>query len=114
MPLSDLELFQRSPVVTRISRVESDQDGANGDIRVKILIELVNGWQMDCWERTSPGFRRYAFHILQENQMITRWDNAPHHGQIETFPHHQHIGASVLPSEDMNAAKVLARLETMI
>lgn len=30
---------------------------------------------------------------------IFRYDNAPHHGSVPTFPHHKHVGVGELPVE---------------
>ena len=36
---------------------------------------------------------KYHFHWQDQNsQLIKRWDNAPHHPEIETFPDHVHVG----------------------
>lgn len=36
--------------------------------------------------------RKYSFQWMDENYALKiRWDNAPHHRQIATFPHHKHI-----------------------
>lgn len=33
----------------------------------------------------------YAYHYQdRHNQLVFRYDNAPHHPQIATFPHHKH------------------------
>jgi hypothetical protein len=35
---------------------------------------------------------RYAYHYQNgKEQLVFRYDNAPHHPQISTFPHHKHI-----------------------
>ena len=35
----------------------------------------------------------YSFHWQSETgELIIRWDNAPHHPDILTFPHHVHTG----------------------
>ncbi|RLC14904.1 MAG: hypothetical protein DRI57_13720 [Deltaproteobacteria bacterium] len=34
----------------------------------------------------------YRYHYMNaDGQMIFRYDNAPHHREIETFPHHKHL-----------------------
>jgi hypothetical protein len=36
---------------------------------------------------------KYRHHWQDRNaQIIKRWDNAPHHRDIKTFPHHVHAG----------------------
>jgi hypothetical protein len=39
------------------------------------------------------GSRKYSFHWQDANgNCIIRWDNAPHHQDVTTFPYHKHIG----------------------
>jgi Family of unknown function (DUF6516) len=36
--------------------------------------------------------RKYSFQWMEENyDLKIRWDNAPHHQYISTFPHHKHV-----------------------
>ena len=86
----------------------------DGESRLKVRVELVNGWQMDYWERVSPQSRRYSFHVFQGDRVIVRWDNAPHHRYVGTFPHHKHVGAAVAESEEMDIAKALIELAGMM
>jgi hypothetical protein len=46
--------------------------------------------------------------------MIVRWDNAPHHPEIQSFPHHKHVGRTIEASKDMTVELVLAELQAMI
>ena len=51
------------------------------------------------------GNRKYAFDWQDSNgNCIYRWDNIPHHQDIESFPFHKHVGKleSVENSEVMN------------
>lgn len=35
---------------------------------------------------------RYAYHYQNEKEhLIFRYDNAPHHPEVKTFPHHKHV-----------------------
>ncbi len=46
--------------------------------------------------------------------MIVRWDNAPHHTSLKTFPHHKHEGRKIIESKEMTASNVLKELEQII
>ena len=35
------------------------------------------------------------------------WDNAPHHKEVNSFPHHKHLGSKVEPSNERNLSEVL-------
>ncbi len=43
----------------------------------------------------------YAYHWERRgiDGAIYRWDNAPHHQSVKTFPHHLHAGAETTVSE---------------
>ena len=59
--------------------------------------------------------RIYAFHWQDENnELILRWDNAPHHQQIATFPHHKHTPEGVFENVEISLPDVLAEIEKHI
>ena len=45
-------------------------------------------------EKRTLSIKRYRHHWQShDGQVIKRWDNAPHHPEIDTFPHHLHDGS---------------------
>ncbi len=59
-------------------------------------------------EYFDPDERHYAFHWQnKENRMITRWDNAPHHHDISTFPHHKHSNEGISESTEISLHEVI-------
>ncbi|MBI2664542.1 hypothetical protein HYX10_04335 [Candidatus Woesearchaeota archaeon] len=42
-----------------------------------------------------------------DNRLIYRWDSAPHHKEVSTFPYHMHTGSGVKESEKTNTTAVL-------
>jgi hypothetical protein len=58
---------------------------------------------------------KYRYHYEDaEGNMIFRYDNAPHHRNIATFPHHKHVGNNVLPSREPSLSTVLEEVALMI
>ena len=56
---------------------------------------------------------KYRFHWQdKEGKLIKRWDNAPHHPEIDTFPHHLHEGIDdkVLPYSMISGLEVLSEI----
>ena len=54
---------------------------------------------------------KYSFHWQgADGQLRRRWDNAAHHPEVSTPPHHVHDGteADVLPHEPISTEEVLA------
>ncbi len=52
--------------------------------------------------------RNYSYHWQDKNDLlIMRWDNAPYHPNIETFPHHKHKDNSIQPSTEIALEQAL-------
>jgi len=54
----------------------------------------------------------YAYTYLREGRRVFRYDNAPHHPEIITFPHHKHIGLQdrLAPADQPSLSQVLAEV----
>jgi hypothetical protein len=58
---------------------------------------------------------KYSFHWQDaDGQLRKRWDNAAHHPEVLTHPHHVHDSteANVLPHEPISAEEALAIIAT--
>lgn len=42
----------------------------------------------------------YSYQLITAGQPLLRYDNAPHHPEVETFPHHKHVEGKVKPLHD--------------
>ena len=72
------------------------------------LLELIERFQI-VEERLQV--TKYSFHWQgADGQLRNRWDNAEHHPEVPTRPHHVHNGAeaNVLPHGPISAEEVLA------
>ena len=45
------------------------------------------------------------------DQLIIRWDNAPHHPHLFSFPHHRHEGSTTHESPRVSIDEVLIEIE---
>lgn len=63
------------------------------DETLRLVAYLKDGTNLritEQWEQTT--LKRYSYYWLTvDNQLKIGWDNAPHHGNLATFPHHKHI-----------------------
>jgi len=59
---------------------------------------------------------RYRFQWQIAGELITRWNNAPHHPEVETFPHHKHVKSEgkPKPSKAKNLISILKEIEAKI
>ena len=57
---------------------------------------------------------RYSYHYQKSDaSLIFRYDNAPHHPEIETFPHHKHVGSdeNVIAAQPPDLSDVLKEID---
>jgi hypothetical protein len=55
----------------------------------------------------------YAYTFIRNGIQVFRYDNAPHHRDILTFPHHKHIGPEdrATPSDQPSLNQVLIEID---
>lgn len=55
----------------------------------------------------------YRFHWMDQNKKLRRrWDNAPHHPEVATFPHHIHDETGhIIPGQVMSIFNLLALMK---
>jgi hypothetical protein len=76
---------------TVISKIITTSEG-----KIKIRIRLKNTDLTDIFNYVKASDKnisiiRYGYHWQDKNgKLIKRWDNAPHHRELENFPHHVH------------------------
>lgn len=110
-------LFLLSPVVLSFQVSEREERLQEGFIRMRGV--LFNGDLLEAFEfvvitRDQIQILTYRIHWQSgDGRLKRRWDNAPHHQDIPTFPYHVHHGPAegVDPSEPMTIQKVLALIE---
>ncbi|MBN2892478.1 MAG: hypothetical protein JXL97_11470 [Bacteroidales bacterium] len=78
------------------------KDISNSDGKIRIRAELINSdlielFEYSCAENNEIIVQKYHFHWQNtNNELIKRWDNAPHHKELENFPHHIHLRDKVI------------------
>jgi hypothetical protein len=107
------------PHVVRWIVVREEAQGDQGLFRYRLTLR--GGDLCEMFERfqvVEGGVRvsKYAFHWQDAaGQLRQRWDNAAHHPEVSTHPHHMHDGAAanVQPHGPINAAEVLTLIATV-
>jgi hypothetical protein len=80
---------------------------------IRFVVELRDYSELHVFEYVDSSLHRidYAYHWQnKEKRLITRWDNAPHHPEIETFPNHVHEGDDIKPSDVPTFVEVLKKI----
>jgi len=97
------------------------REEAQGDVGLlRYRLTLRDGGLLEMFERFQVvGGRlqvtKYSFHWQDaDGQLRKRWDNAAHHPEVPTHPHHVHDSteANVLPHEPISAEEALAIIAT--
>ena len=85
----DVEIIRRSVWDTELEKIALYRYRLNMSDRS--LLELT---ERLVEEKGTLLIKRYRHHWQNhDGQVIKRWDNAPHHPEIDTFPHHLHDGS---------------------
>jgi hypothetical protein len=79
---------------------------------IRGVITLINDFTLHVAEYvvTAPDVTRpkYRYHLQDsEGASVSRWDNAPHHPEVSSFPHHIHDGDEVKSSPPVTIPDVL-------
>lgn len=45
----------------------------------------------------SGNLLKYSYSYIKDDKLILRYDNAPHHPEIQTHPHHKHLKNEIQP-----------------
>jgi hypothetical protein len=83
-----------SEVVESFEIIRQDISDIDGKIRIRL--QLVNRDMVDLFEyiiveNDKIHIKKYHHHWQSsENVLICRWDNAPHHKELDHFPNHMH------------------------
>jgi len=57
---------------------------------------------------------KYSYTLLYDEKVILRYDNAPHHPHIETFPHHKHENDEIKPLHNYSIESFIKEVESII
>jgi len=98
--------LEKSPVVRKYDVL--DFRLFSSGFYLKIRAEIVDGSVLFIREYVDEKERNYSYHWQTgRGEILVRWDNAPHHLGLRTYPHHKHIGGDVLESFENTCEDVL-------
>ena len=91
--MSDLEILkwlENNPLVQSFEVIEFRQQFSSLFLKLKVV--FIDNSVLFTKEYFDTQSRNYSYHWQSINEkLIMRWDNAPHHKNINTYPHHVHI-----------------------
>lgn len=105
-------IIKEFPNVRFVSLTKKIYNISQGYISGSIIFE--NNHRLDFVEVKNvevPNKIKYRYHYMNEEQvMIFRYDNAPHHASVSTFPHHKHDGEIIRESVEPSLDRVLLEI----
>ena len=65
--------------------------------------------------RNTLSIDKYRLHYMNSTgQMLFRYDNAPHHPEVDTYPHHKHTSDKIMPSSMPSLKDILNEISAII
>ena len=106
--------FQRLSPLIKSESVEYELVSEDlGIIRGEVI--FLDATRLDFRELVTKQTMDYRFQYMDGNDvLISRWDTAPHHREIRTFPYHLHTPQGESESEKMSIVKVLDLVAIMV
>jgi hypothetical protein len=111
----EVELRLKNAEIIADKSIDLREFGAKeGMLRGRLL--FVDGSMLEFMEYLQEENRlKYRFHLMdKEGSMVFRYDNAPHHKDVSTFPHHKHLPDNVAESDDKGIMDVLDEIEILM
>lgn len=116
--LADLKAsLTASPIVKDIEILDEFITSVSGflDCRV-LLIDESELFVSEYFTVLKDRIKRdkYSYHLQKNDELIIRWDNAPHHRELSTFPDHVHRKDGVHESKEMTVEDILEELSEIV
>jgi len=103
-----LKLLKESKIVKDLDILNFVDEEDIQVLYVKVI--LIDNSILYIRELNTLTENKYSYHWqTQKKKLICRWDNAPHHPQIKTFPHHKHEKSpeNILSSKEITLEEIL-------
>ena len=102
-----------NPQVLHFSVVREEAQGDRGLLRYRLTLRgsLIEIFELFQIVEGRAEVTKYSFHWQDmTGKLLKRWDNAAHHRELSTSPHHVHDGKeeNVRPHESVSTEEVLA------
>lgn len=110
-----LDIINNAAIINKSSIEKIKLDDFSGIIKEKLffkttLLEFLEVIKLK--DNPNQKKKKYRYHFMtKDNTRIFRYDNAGHHHNIKTFPHHKHIKDDIVATEEPNLFIVLKEIK---
>ncbi len=111
------DVIQRSPFV--VSYTTHVEVGSPSMGHMKGVILFIDSSELTFFELVSQEQYvvnpvRFRFHYKKGDTFIFQYDNAPHHGELPSFPDHKHVPGGVESSTSLTFQQVFQKVSDML
>ena len=109
----DARLRELEGLVASLS-IQREIDANLGIGFIKGHITFVDGSTLEFSEQL-PTEQKFRLHYMDaQNDLIARWDSAPHHKEVSTFPFHKHTSRGVEGHKAITLLEALGEIAKML
>jgi hypothetical protein len=112
----------RQEIKVELMEISDNSEEADELSKFNAKLRFYDESQLEAFEALLEEYRRvvksrYSYHYQNsEGKLIFRYDNAPHYPEIETHPHHKHVGSdeNVIAAQPPDLSDVLNEIDGII
>ena len=106
------DALREFPIIRSYALHKKVYNNQQGLIGGRIIFENETSLEfVEVVDIEQEGKLKYRYHYMSKSQsLIFRYDNAPHHPKINSFPPHKHTGSAVQASQEPDLRSVLLEI----
>jgi len=112
--------LRQHPSIVRVDEPQAYfiSDDANGLLKCRAHFwddSFLDIYEVVSAELGYPVRIAYSYAYFRAVRSVFRYDNAPHHPEIATFPHHKHIASEkIIPTDQPTLGQILAEIDDIL
>jgi hypothetical protein len=111
--LEIIKYLEESPIVKNF--ILRDFKSFSDGFYINISVNLVDNSLLYISEYIDKSERNYSYHWQDsDSNLIIRFDNAPYHRSVTTFPHHKHIKNEIFENNLITFSEIMNYIEQLI
>ena len=110
------KILQEFPIIRSYALNKKVYNNHQGLIGGRIVFENESSLEfLEVVDTEQENKLKYRYHYMDTSQnLIFRYDNAPHYPQVDSFPHHKHVGERVQASAEPKLRDILFEVARQI
>jgi hypothetical protein len=113
-----LEFIEICPVIENVDIIRHDYHINESEeiLLYRLKVDFSDRSSLEIFERlvcinNYSERTKYSYQWQNSNnELLGRWDNAPHHPEISTHPHHHHSPGQTVESSELSGIEILEHI----